>query len=119
MSRIRGGVSKAHFNEQNVALLSVEIVGLSVVAGWYALSWYALAGTFALLVAWVMSPLVYGLVFVFAGAWGAGGWFLGNYIGGTPAGVVFAMFWFCVAFAAHHSGAQYIRDVADEAQQDL
>ena len=116
--RIRGSVSKASLNQESSALLSVEVCGLALIAGFHG-GWLAGGGAFALLVFWVMSDWVFLLVIGLSLVWGYLGWVVGAIVGGLPGGIVCAGLVGTIAAAIHHSGAQYVRDVSDEGQMEL
>lgn len=110
---VRKGITQAKFNSENTQLLSVELVVISIMAGYISSSWSVFLLTFIFLIAILQTTLGYILVFLLSLGWGVlvGGFI---YIGGAiEAGIVLGILTFLISIGGHSAGLQYYRDLSD------
>ncbi len=111
----RRGITQAHYNHGNSAILFVEIFIISILVGIAFMSWWAFGGALlGLNIVLAIRPLALILCFLLSLAWGGVGVLIGTLIGNTGAMVVIGILALLAGLGVHLSGLEWMEDLGGE-----
>jgi hypothetical protein len=118
-SNVRKGITQAHFNEQQLGIIAIEIFIIASFTGWQYKDWYVFGGVFLGLIIAMYIPIINILLaLVLSIGWGGIGYFLGNLLSQDAAYVIGGLA-LLAGLGVHIAAIEWVRDIADTKDRNI
>lgn len=109
---VRRGMTNAKFNDEMSDVLAYEVTAVALGIGYLTKSWWWGGGTFLALLVLAMIPSTGTILcYIFGIAWGAIGYFLGEWLFGNDAAWVIGIIAALCGIGANLAGRQHFEDI--------